>query len=278
MMMFWIFLAVDLFTLGIIYAVYGGKREYSEGMLMGVHMPESAAESEEVTAFMESYRKRTKRFYLWNVLTGSLICLLNFWYISVFILVWSLWIVEMAAGAVALVYRTHRKLYDLKVERGWIGSSGSRILAAVDTKTSAQSGKMGLSPWWHGLFCALILMPCILPGVRMYLAVSDDGWVFLLCALAVSLTFGILHAVILRMRNKVYSEDSELNLEVNRMQKKRLVMVPCGMQSAECRCISFCGRVYGCGCVDPGMGLCGLYYFRKRSCCVSHSGNVLCAV
>ena len=40
MMMFWIFLAVDLFTLGIIYAVYGGKREYSEGMLMGVHMPE----------------------------------------------------------------------------------------------------------------------------------------------------------------------------------------------------------------------------------------------
>ena len=114
------------------------------GCSWAVHMPESAAESEEVTAFMESYRKRTKRFYLWKVLTGSLICLLNFWYISVFILVWSLWIVEMAAGAVALVYRTHRKLYDLKAERGWIGSSGSRILAAVDTKTSAQSGKMGL--------------------------------------------------------------------------------------------------------------------------------------
>lgn len=80
MMMFWIFLAVDMFTLGIIYAVYGEKREYSEGMLMGVHMPESAAESEEVTAFMGKYRKRTKRFYLWNVVAGSLICLLNFWY------------------------------------------------------------------------------------------------------------------------------------------------------------------------------------------------------
>lgn len=53
-MMFWIFLAVDMFTLGIIYAVYGGNRKYSEGMLMGVHMPESAAESEEVTAFMKS--------------------------------------------------------------------------------------------------------------------------------------------------------------------------------------------------------------------------------
>ena len=247
MMMFWIFLAVDLFTLGIIYAVYGGKREYSEGMLMGVHMPESAAESEEVTAFMESYRKRTKRFYLWNVLTGSLICLLNFWYISVFILVWSLWIVEMAAGAVALVYRTHRKLYDLKVERGWIGSSGSRILAAVDTKTSAQSGKMGLSPWWHGLFCALILMPCILPGVRTYLAVSDDGWVFLLCALAVSLTFGILHAVILRMRNKVYSEDSELNLEVNRMQKNAW-----SWSLAGCSLLNAAAYLFAAGYMDAG--------------------------
>ncbi len=234
MMMFWIFLAVDMFTLGIIYAVYGGNRKYSEGMLMGVHMPESAAESEEVTAFMEKYRKRTKRFYLWNVLVGSLICLLNFWYISVFILVWSLWIVEMAAGAVALVYRTHRKLYDLKVERGWTGSSGSHILAAVDTRTSTQSGKMGVSSWWHGLFCALILMPCILPGVRTYLAVSDDGWVFLLCALAVSLTFGILHAVILRMRNKVYSENSELNLEVNRMQKNAWSwsLVGCSLMNA----------------------------------------------
>lgn len=75
------------------------------------------------------------------MVAGSLICLLNFWYISVFILVWSLWIVEMAAGAVALVYRTHRKLYDLKVERGWIGSSGSHILAAVDTKTRTECRK-----------------------------------------------------------------------------------------------------------------------------------------
>ena len=49
MMMFWIFFIVDLFTIGIFYAVYGGKREYSEGMLMGVHMPRSAAESEEVS-------------------------------------------------------------------------------------------------------------------------------------------------------------------------------------------------------------------------------------
>ena len=145
MMMFWIFFVVDLFTIGIFYAVYGGKRTYSEGMLMGVHMPESAARSEEVAAFMNQYRKRTNQFYLWNGIAGTAVCLLDFWYTPVFFIVWSLWLLEMCAGAVILVYVTHRKLYDLKVERGWVGSGNSCILA-VDTRTSSQTGKMGLAP------------------------------------------------------------------------------------------------------------------------------------
>lgn len=94
MMMFWIFFIVDLFTIGIFYAVYGGKREYSEGMLMGVHMPRSAAESSEVSGIMRQYRKRTVRFYLWNGIISAVICLLNFWYMSVFIVVWILWLIE----------------------------------------------------------------------------------------------------------------------------------------------------------------------------------------
>ena len=90
-------------------------------------------------------------------------------------------------------------------------------------------------------------MPCILPGVRTYLAVSDDGWVFLLCALAVSLTFGILHAVILRMRNKVYSEDSELNLEVNRMQKNAW-----SWSLAGCSLLNAAAYLFAAGYMDAG--------------------------
>ena len=48
MMMFVIFLIVNVGTIGIFYGVYGTKRKYEEGMLMGVHLPGSAAESEEV--------------------------------------------------------------------------------------------------------------------------------------------------------------------------------------------------------------------------------------
>ena len=210
MFMFVLFAMIDLVIVGIFYAVYGTKRKYSEGMLLGVHLPQSAAESEEVTAFMERYRRNTKIFYAVNVVISTAVCAFCFWYISVFMTVWSVWLLEFCVGAMAL--------YDMKVEKGWIGSGGSRIMA-VDTKAAVQSGRMGLSPWWHLLFCALILMPCIDTDIRKYLMTSDDGWIFPVTGILVSLTFGILHIAILRMRNKVYSEDSDLNVEVNRMQK-----------------------------------------------------------
>ena len=81
MMLFLIFLFVDLSVIGIFYAVYGRKRKYSEGMLMGVHLPESAACGEEVRRMMERYHARTKKFYLWNlaavILIGGSQCLLS---------------------------------------------------------------------------------------------------------------------------------------------------------------------------------------------------------
>ena len=37
---------------------------------------------------------------------------------------------EVCIGAILLLYRTHRKLYDLKMKNGWIGSNGSKIMTA----------------------------------------------------------------------------------------------------------------------------------------------------
>ena len=218
MFMFCVFAVTDLVIIGIFYAVYGTKRKYSEGMLLGVHLPQSAADSAEVKAFMARYGRNTKIFYVANTLISIAVCGFCFWYFSVFIIVWSVWLLEFCIGALVLLYGTHRKLYDMKVEKGWVGSSGSRIMA-VDTKAAAQSGRMGVSALWHLLFCALILMPCIDADIRHYLMTSDDGWIFLVTGILVNLTFGILHIAILRMRNKVYSEDSDLNVEINRMQK-----------------------------------------------------------
>lgn len=218
MIMFLGFVAISLFTTGIIYAVYGTKRKYNEGMLMGVHMPESAVHSGEVEDIMGRYHRNTNLFYILNMLLGAASCALCFWYMSVFIIIWCVWILELCIGAMILLCRTHRRLYDLKVRRGWIGSGGSRIMAA-DTKAAALSGRMGLSARWHILFGALIFLPCIDAGVRKWLCEPDSGWIFLITGILVCVMFGVLHAIVMRLRNKVYSEDSQINIRISRVQK-----------------------------------------------------------
>ncbi|CUX41255.1 hypothetical protein [Clostridium sp. C105KSO13] len=119
MVIFIIFLFVNIFTTGIFVLVYGGKQPYGEGMLLGVHIPDYAVHDPDVDALMKTYRKRTKRFYLTNFFISAAICFLNFWYFSIFLIAWSLWIVELCTGAIWLLYGTHKKLYALKMDRGW---------------------------------------------------------------------------------------------------------------------------------------------------------------
>lgn len=219
MILFITFLCCNLFSIGIAYAVYGKKRVWKEGMLLGVHIPQQAVETEEVRSFLRKYEKQTKRFYIWNMIASVFICGLAFSYMSVFFTMWMVWFFECFGGAVFILYRAHRKLYDLKMEKGWIGCGGSRVLAAVDTKMSAQSGKMGVSVSWHLLLIVLIILPCIVPDVRNNFLRTDEGKIIFGCTLGMGFFFFVLHKIILKIKNKVYSENSELNIRLNRIQK-----------------------------------------------------------
>lgn len=119
MLLFIIFLFCDLLMVGVFFAVYGGKRPYAEGMLLGVHLPQEAADQAEVVALMDTFRRRTRRFYLVNLIPGVAVCLVAFWRFSPFLILWCLWLVELVIGAQWLLLGTHRTLYDLKMARGW---------------------------------------------------------------------------------------------------------------------------------------------------------------
>ena len=60
--------------MGITYGVYGRKTQYYEGMILGIHMEEKYARGEMVTSFINDYKKKVKKFYLWNTIAGILIC------------------------------------------------------------------------------------------------------------------------------------------------------------------------------------------------------------
>ena len=219
MLVFVIFLFCDLLMAGVFFAVYGRKPVYEEGMLLGVHLPREAAQGAEVTALTTAYRRRTRRFYLVNLLLGVAVCLVAFWRFSPFLILWCLWLVEFVVGAQWLLLGTHRKLYDLKMARGWVVGEPA-TLAAADTRASAQRRGQGPGLAWHLLPCVLVLTTLLLPGVRDFLLTQGGGWGLLGSGLAISLTLWALHGVLSRRGNKVYSQDTAVNQAVNRLERQ----------------------------------------------------------
>lgn len=219
MLVFVIFLFCDLLMAGVFFAVYGRKPVYEEGMLLGVHLPREAAQGAEVTALITAYRRRTRRFYLVNLLLGVAVCLVAFWRFSPFLILWCLWLVEFVVGAQWLLLGTHRKLYDLKMARGWVVGEPA-TLAAADTRASTQRQGQGPGLTWHLLPCGLVLTTLLLPGVRDFLLTQGSGWGLLGSGLAISLTLWALHGVLSRRGNKVYSQDTAVNQAVNRLERQ----------------------------------------------------------
>ena len=135
-----IFLITDLFMVGIAYAVYGrtAVAGYSDGMVLGVHIRREKQEDPVLVEFMKNYKKDVQKVYLGLGISGVVICGLCFWYTSIFMCVWCVWFLCYIVGAVGVMFRNHRKLYDLKIQYRW-GMLGedteeSTAMTGVDTK------------------------------------------------------------------------------------------------------------------------------------------------
>lgn len=220
MMMLIIFLITDISMVGIFAGVYGNIANYREGMLMGVHIPKSELEHPDVKELLQLYKKRNRQFYLWNMLAGIAVCLLCFTYFSIFITVWTLWFVEFCLLTILRVYHYHQKVYDIKQKNGWISSANADVSAAVDTRTSSQIAKKILPAKLHLIPAAVILIPLFFPQVRTYLLTESDGRVMLLCTILVAAAYMGTGYLFAHMPNKIYSENSQINLQINALEKR----------------------------------------------------------
>ncbi len=160
-------------------------------MLLGVHLPQEAADQAEVVALMDTFRRRTRRFYLVNLILGVAVCLVAFWRFSPFLILWCLWLVELVIGAQWLL--PGHPPNPLRSEDGpGLGGGGPATFAAADTRASAQRRGQGPGLVWHLLPCGLILTTLLLPGVRDFLLTQGSGWGLLGSGLAISLTLWAL--------------------------------------------------------------------------------------
>ena len=121
-----IFLFTDAMMVGVCMFAYGGKEEYSEGMIFGVHIPKEKVEEEAVQVIAQKYKRQFKKFQRWNMLLGILVCGLAFVSMGIFMIAWTVWLIEYIGGIYWFVYGTHQKMYQLKVERDGLWRRRSR--------------------------------------------------------------------------------------------------------------------------------------------------------
>ncbi|MFR5556944.1 MAG: hypothetical protein ACLTKE_08990 [Coprococcus sp.] len=116
----------DIMVVGICMLAYAGKEEYSGGMLFGVHIPKEKVDEKTVRDMAETYKKKYKKFQRWNMILGILVCGVTFAGIGIFMIVWTVWLTEYIVGLYWIVYGTHRRMYNLKVENGWVMESAKQ--------------------------------------------------------------------------------------------------------------------------------------------------------
>lgn len=221
--LFFIFLGTNLLSVLLCWYSYGKSGEYKEGMVHGVHILWSCLSRPDVQVICQKAKKTWKIFQWINLVISLLVCLLCLYDFTVFIIVWSVWLLLYIAGDYYLILAPHRKMYRLKMENGWLHEKSKKIVR-IDTVVSAASDKLALRWQWH---LPALILACggayLLRLADTKHAVSSEEafpfWIMYASSLGISVLFLILHVGILRHPNKVYSDQTEINLAANRLTK-----------------------------------------------------------
>lgn len=180
MMLFWILAITDLIMVGITWAVYGSSATYRDGMLLGVHLPESAISLSPVAQLTDSYQKHIRKFYLLHLVLGVVVAIPFFWLASIGITLWCIWFCVFLARAVSLLYSAHRQLYLLKLEQGLGNTTEEPFTAAADTRTAIHTQKAALPLYWHLLPLVMVFIPLFFSRIRNYILTDTSGGIFLI--------------------------------------------------------------------------------------------------
>ena len=217
--MFIIFIVTNLFIILCMQFAYTHAYKYENGMYLNVHIPSSHKEDAEVTEIVTTGKRKMKHFQIANVIISIAICFIVFINIAVFVLVYIIWMFAYIFGIIHIPNSSHRKMYALKIQKGWI-IEAQRKKVYIDTRVSAEAGATTVSYKWHALFLITELAAYI-----PYFMLGDTHYNILmislfLCSVLISTLSLVFHAFINKSERHVYSMDSKLNLIVNNTMKR----------------------------------------------------------
>ncbi|MBQ7067483.1 MAG: hypothetical protein IJN92_11770 [Lachnospiraceae bacterium] len=190
------------------YCFYVAGKEKKQ-ILLGVTLPKEALESEEVKAIAKEYNKKLNQSMLILLLAGIPVHMAMNGYISIFLIVYTVWGVLLYFIPNEIMKKENRKLYKLKRQNEWIIGETKTIY--VDTRASVMARKYPLSSL-HFLLAGFI---CLLPlyasdNVGSFFK-QDMAVVIFVTSLFTKVVFFLLYKGFFQRSNKVYSHDTKIN-------------------------------------------------------------------
>lgn len=218
--MFVIFLIADLIVLLACKFTYENKHNYVDGMLIGVHIPSSEVTNPKVQEICEKSRKDWKKFHRFHFIAGTGVCFICFFNFELFTIIWLIWLCLYVGGIEYLVIVPHRKMYQLKLKNHWIDEQTKHIIC-IDTEVAALSDKMAYSWKWHLPIAVILLVTGIwLFKISNWWIQEMGGCILYAATWSITIVMLLLHLWIIQKQNVVYSQNTKINLTINRLVKR----------------------------------------------------------
>lgn len=212
-MAFWIFLGSMVITLIAIYFSASSFGTNHKNMVFGVTLPQDAMKDSRVLDLKAQYKRQLNLFALGSLVSMFIMFLIreSMTLTLTYVLFWILGVIY----AHHIPYKNaNLKLTNLKKQNNWF--VGEKRVISIDTKVSQLKNTIVIKPYWFNIPVAISLLMIFSARGEDTGFLSTMGWI----SLATTLSFYGVHVLFTKMKTKVYSEDTEINLAANRVYKR----------------------------------------------------------
>lgn len=210
-------MGIALFIFVVTFAMYWSSSKPNGILWFGVSLPAHALHNEELQRLQNLCRTMYKRYGALTLLM-LLPMLLVHAYVSLAVIYLFLWAGLMMTLLRIPFVRTHRSFAELKRKNEWF--VGEKRIMRMDTRLSnaLHSKEAKLSLFWYLVpaFIALLPFGFNVSGDASYIVHAAGG-----TALGMTLLLFIITASFYRMKPRVYTVNSEINILLNQTARRR---------------------------------------------------------
>jgi|GEM_PF-329928 len=198
-----------------IYATNRTGEKANGNILLGVTLPDSALKDNAVTYIVKKYHKAYSIVaFIFLLLILSFIFLRN--YVSISTVYFMLWCISFLYTDRIVVNKYFNELYSLKREKEWW--VGAHHIINIDTEVSRLKNTFPISKMWFFIPLIISLIPVTIH--LFYKNLNMYHWAISLCGIIPFIFSFLMYLVYTRDRTKTYSQNTEINLALNRIYKR----------------------------------------------------------